>query len=251
MASWGTIDSMQEPFFTSKQASDISGCTLRQLQYWREKEIVVPTVGSQGTGRSVYYSPSEVVELGIMEYCLGAGLNMEIADAALKALKEKSPDSIQTVSQSWLLSWDGQKRVLDLVDFDETQAVEWLQAGRVMILLLLDEYEANNGLLVAATNLTRFLDEAVWRRFDDTIEVPKPTQAEIEGILKQTLSSVETGKIDWQSSVSMMIDSSAAQVVRVAQDAAKRAILDREELVVQKHLEQSIQEILTTHVRSF
>jgi len=117
-------------------------------------------------------------------------------------------------------------------------------------LQLLDEYEANNGLLVAATNLTRFLDEAVWRRFDDTIEVPKPTPAEIEGILKQTLSSVETGKIDWQSIVSRMIDSSAAQVVRVAQDAAKRAILDREELVVQKHLEQSMQEILTTHVRS-
>ena len=126
---------MQEPFFTSKQAAEISGCTLRQLQYWREKEIVVPTVGSQGTGRSIYYSPAEVVELGIMEYCLGSGLNMEIAAAALKSLKEKSPDLIQTVSQPWLLSWDGKKKVLDLVDFDEIQAVEWLKAGRVMILL--------------------------------------------------------------------------------------------------------------------
>jgi DNA-binding transcriptional MerR regulator len=135
VASWGTIDSMQEPFFTSKQASVISGCTLRQLQYWREKEIVVPTVGSQGTGRSIYYSPAEVVELGIMEYCLGSGLNMEIAAAALKALKEKSPDLLQTVSQSWLLSWDGKKKVLELVDFDEIQAVEWLKAGRVMIFL--------------------------------------------------------------------------------------------------------------------
>lgn len=135
MASWGTIDSMQEPFFTSKQAADISGCTLRQLQYWREKEIVVPTVGSQGTGRSIYYSPAEVVELGIMEYCLGAGLNMEIAAAALQSLKEKSPDLLQTVSQSWLLSWDSQKKVLKLVDFDEIQAVECLKAGRVMILL--------------------------------------------------------------------------------------------------------------------
>jgi DNA-binding transcriptional MerR regulator len=126
---------MQEPFFTSKQASDISGCTLRQLQYWREKEIVVPTVGSQGTGRSIYYSPAEVVELGIMEYCLKSGLNMEIAAAALKVLKEKSSDLLHTVSQSWLLSWDGQKKVLELVDFDEIQAVEWLKAGRVIILL--------------------------------------------------------------------------------------------------------------------
>lgn len=135
MASCGTIDSMEEPFFTSKQAAEISGCTLRQLQYWREKEIVVPTVGSQGTGRSIYYSPADVVELGIMEYCLGSGLNMEIAAAALKSLKDKSPDLIQTVSQSWLLSWDGHKRVLELVDFDEIQAIKWLKAGRVMILL--------------------------------------------------------------------------------------------------------------------
>jgi DNA-binding transcriptional MerR regulator len=135
VASWGTIGNMQEPFFTSKQASDISGCTLRQLQYWREKEIVVPTVGSQGTGRSIYYSPAEVVELGIMEYCLGSGLNMEIAAAALQSLKEKSPNLLQTVSQSWLLSWDGQKKVLELVDFEETQAIDWLQAGRVMIVL--------------------------------------------------------------------------------------------------------------------
>ena len=126
---------MQEPFFTSKQAAEISGCTLRQLQYWREKEIVVPTVGSQGTGRSIYYSPAEVVELGIMEYCLGSGLNMEIAATALRSLKEQSPDLLLTVSQPWLLSWDGKKKVLDLVDFDEIQAVEWLKAGRVMILL--------------------------------------------------------------------------------------------------------------------
>jgi DNA-binding transcriptional MerR regulator len=105
------------------------------LQYWREKEIVVPTVGSQGTGRSIYYSPAEVVELGIMEYCLGSGLNLEITAAALKSFKEKSTDLLQTVSHPWLLSWDGQKRVLDLVNFDEIQAIEWLKADRVSILL--------------------------------------------------------------------------------------------------------------------
>lgn len=139
MASWGTIDTMQEPFFTSKQAADISGCTLRQLQYWREREIVVPTVGSQGIGRSIYYSPAEVVELGIMEHCLESGLNMEIAAVALQSLKEKSPDLLQTASQSWLLSWDRQKKVLDLVDFNEIQAIEWLKAGRVSILLDFDK----------------------------------------------------------------------------------------------------------------
>ncbi|QFZ93118.2 ATP-binding protein [Synechococcus elongatus] len=115
-------------------------------------------------------------------------------------------------------------------------------------LQLLDEYEVSNGLLVAATNLTKFLDEAVWRRFDDSIEVPKPTEPEIKTILKQTLSSVEVGSIDWNLIVQKMINFSAAQVVRAAQDAAKRAILDREELVIQEHLEESIQDVLASHV---
>ena len=54
---------MRDVFLTSKQAAQMHGCTLRQLQYWREKEVIVPTISSTGTGRSVYYSRSEVMEL--------------------------------------------------------------------------------------------------------------------------------------------------------------------------------------------
>lgn len=114
-------------------------------------------------------------------------------------------------------------------------------------LQLLDEYEPSNGMLVAATNLTQSLDQAVWRRFDDVIKVPKPTKTEIRQLLEQSLSSVEIGLIDWDKSIHEMTDFSAAQVVRVAQDAAKRAILDREELVIQEHLQESIKEIKAAH----
>ena len=55
---------MVEKFFTSKNAALITGCTLRQLQYWREKGVIVPVVSATGTGRSVYYSRSELVEFG-------------------------------------------------------------------------------------------------------------------------------------------------------------------------------------------
>ncbi len=64
---------MRDVFLTSKQAAQIAGCTLRQLQYWREKEVIVPTISSTGTGRSVYYSRSEVMELALMVYCLEVG----------------------------------------------------------------------------------------------------------------------------------------------------------------------------------
>jgi Cdc6-like AAA superfamily ATPase len=139
-----------------------------------------------------------------------------------------------------------------LLFIDECDALASQEVGKIKrvvntFLQLLDEYQVSNGLLVAATNLTKFLDDAVWRRFDDAIEVPKPTEPEIRAILKQTLSSVDVGSIDWESIVQKMINLSAAQIVRVAQDAAKRAILDREELVVQEHLEESIQDILASH----
>lgn len=130
---------------------------------------------------------------------------------------------------------------------EDSQEVGEIKRVVNTFLQLLDEYEVSNGLLVAATNLTKFLDEAVWRRFDDVIEVPKPTDLEIEAILKQTLSSVEVGSIDWNLIVQKMVDFSAAQIVKVAQDAAKRAILDREELVIQEHLEESIQDVLASH----
>jgi SpoVK/Ycf46/Vps4 family AAA+-type ATPase len=130
---------------------------------------------------------------------------------------------------------------------NDTQEVGEIKRVVNTFLQLLDEYEVTNGLLVAATNLTKFLDEAVWRRFDDVIEVPKPTKSEIEGILKQNLSSVEVGTIDWRAIVTKMENFSAAQIVKAAQDAAKRAVLDREELVIQEHLEASIQEVTAFH----
>ena len=110
-------------------------------------------------------------------------------------------------------------------------------------LQILDEYQPSSGLLVAATNLNKTLDTALWRRFDDLIEVPLPGKEELEFILKETLSAIEVGIVNWPVIIGQMENYSAAQAVRVAQDAAKRAILEREELVIQEHLEEAIAEI--------
>lgn len=110
-------------------------------------------------------------------------------------------------------------------------------------LQILDEYQPSSGLLVAATNLNKTLDTALWRRFDDLIEVPLPGKEELEFILKETLCAIEVGIVNWSTILPQMENFSAAQAVRVAQDAAKRAILEREGLVIQEHLEEAITEI--------
>ncbi|GAX89091.1 AAA family ATPase [Effusibacillus lacus] len=108
-------------------------------------------------------------------------------------------------------------------------------------LQFLDEYDVP-GLLVAATNLTNQLDPAVWRRFDDVFEIPKPGAEEIKQIVQMTLSALQTTEFDWDIIVQESAGLSAAQIVRAAQDAAKRVILSADEIISQEVLVQSIRE---------
>ncbi|MGR3278329.1 ATP-binding protein [Acaryochloris marina NIES-2412] len=126
---------------------------------------------------------------------------------------------------------------------EDSQEVGEIKRVVNTFLQVLDEYESSSSLLVAATNLDGSLDTALWRRFDDVIEVPKPGEEELKLILKQTLSAIEVGTINWPLIIKQINGFSAAQVVKAGQAAAKRAILDREELVIQEHLEDAITEV--------
>ncbi|MCY9666698.1 AAA family ATPase [Paenibacillus alginolyticus] len=108
-------------------------------------------------------------------------------------------------------------------------------------LQLLDEYESP-GLLVAATNLNDQIDAAIWRRFDDSIEIPKPGPEELKQIIVVTLSGMKTERFDWNILLKEAEGFSAAQIVRASGDAAKKVILDSSELVTQKVLLSAIAE---------
>ncbi|MEQ8414011.1 MAG: ATP-binding protein [Imperialibacter sp.] len=96
-----------------------------------------------------------------------------------------------------------------------------------MLLYLLEEYNSPSGLLIATTNLEKSLDKAIFRRFDEIIEISKPGTEEIIRLLKQTLLSQRCDKtISWSNIASEMEGFSAALVVKVAQNAAKLAILN-------------------------
>ncbi|KST63073.1 MerR family transcriptional regulator [Mastigocoleus testarum] len=130
---------MEDTFFTSKQAAQITGCTLRQLQYWREKNVVVPVISETGTGRSIYYSISNLVELSAMSYWLGAGLNFDIASDTLRALKEKEPELFKSGKGSrWMLHWNVQKEKLCFEKFDREKAIASLDKGQIVIPVWLD-----------------------------------------------------------------------------------------------------------------
>ncbi len=80
---------MRNPFYTSTEASQITGCSRRQLQYWRREGVVVPTVNPGGKGRNVYYSESDLIDLAIMEYLLSMNLNFDFCVSILFRLRSQ------------------------------------------------------------------------------------------------------------------------------------------------------------------
>jgi DNA-binding transcriptional MerR regulator len=120
---------MQETFFTTKQAAEITGCTLRQLQYWRESGVVVPVIAETGTGRSIYYSRSNLIELTAIAYWLSIGLSFELARETLKALKEKEPEVFNSAQRKRLMLWRSPSdQSFYLAEFDlERVTAAWLE----------------------------------------------------------------------------------------------------------------------------
>lgn len=113
-----------------------------------------------------------------------------------------------------------------------------------ILLQLLEDFDSP-GLLVAATNLEKSLDMALFRRFDDAFEVPPPESEQIYEIISMALSSFSFGySVYWENLISRMKGFSAANVVQVAQEAAKRVVLEGRASIELEDIEQAINEVL-------
>ncbi len=95
-----------------------------------------------------------------------------------------------------------------------------------ILLGLLEEYDGEC-ILIATTNLEGSLDNALFRRFDDFIELPKPSEQEIVELLKISFSALKlNSKIKLEQYAKEMDGLSYAIVVKIASDASKKAIIN-------------------------
>lgn len=93
-----------------------------------------------------------------------------------------------------------------------------------MLLLLLDEY-TSDGLLIATTNLEESLDKAIYRRFDDIIQISIPKEKEVYQLINNTLSIYKYKWFEIEDLLKKMKWLSAADVVSISENAIKSAIL--------------------------
>lgn len=108
------------------------------------------------------------------------------------------------------------------------------------------ENDDTESLIIAATNHPELLDPALFRRFDDVIHYDLPDSSIAEGILKARLSLMKTKTMKWNSIVQATDGMSQADIARVADEAAKRAILDGRPTVTRDDLMSSISERKTS-----
>ena len=99
------------------------------------------------------------------------------------------------------------------------------------------------GLVLATTNLKVSLDEALFRRFDDVIEMPMPGKLERKRLLEMTLSAIPVAPdIDMDKISNQLEGYSAANVVLIAQRAAKIGILAGCKKVCNEHFVKALEE---------
>jgi SpoVK/Ycf46/Vps4 family AAA+-type ATPase len=126
--------------------------------------------------------------------------------------------------------------ILFLDEFDalartRTDATEHNELRRVVnSLLLMIERFKGPGLVIAATNLPQFLDEALWRRFDDILSFDPPAEREIALLVAREFANFPA-HFDLDTIVSKLAGLSYADIERICIDAIKKAVLKKRKSV--------------------
>jgi len=87
------------------------------------------------------------------------------------------------------------------------------------------ESESSDSLIVGATNHSRLLDRALFRRFDAVIDYCLPSKEIAEEIMRSRLALLDTSAVEWKTASKASESLSHAEIVRACEQAAKDAIL--------------------------
>jgi len=117
-------------FFSTKEAARITGCTTRQLHYWRSKGLVVPLVNPAGTGYTLYYSRENLVNLSIVQYLLQRGYDLAVVAMSLEVLQKLDRGYAQPEqARRFLLCWDDVRQKLTVDEFDPQKVAVLIKQG--------------------------------------------------------------------------------------------------------------------------
>jgi len=104
------------------------------------------------------------------------------------------------------------------------------------------ERDSSDGIIIAATNNPRILDQALFRRFDDVLHYSLPGETEIRCLLENRLGSFRNHKIRLEASVKIAENLSHAEITQACDDAIKETILSDNKTVTAAMLKKMLEE---------
>lgn len=133
------------------------------------------------------------------------------------------------------LIFESMKQMKSVYLFDEFDAIGVQRASlndvgeirRVLnSFLLFLEQDDSDSIIIAATNLSTMLDDALFRRFDDVVTYAKPSSQMARELVQNRLSMFDCKRIGWKRVLDAARSLNHADIVRACEDAAKVAVLD-------------------------
>lgn len=85
---------MQEHLYTTTEVAEITGFSLRQLDYWARKKMIIPSFQrAQGSGSRRLYTVEDVVQLNIVRQLKKHNWSTQKIHKAIETLKEIMNDA--------------------------------------------------------------------------------------------------------------------------------------------------------------
>lgn len=108
------------------------------------------------------------------------------------------------------------------------------------VLQMLDSYRGES-LLIATTNYESLLDQAVWRRFDETLRFELPNLEQIKRLLALKLSGIRREiETDDHELANLFKGMSHADIERVLRRAVKEMVLSGREFLQRNHIDEAL-----------
>jgi len=214
-----------------------SQLALEELIEEHRRSDVLASFGLKASGKVMFYGPP------------GCGKTLAAEVIAFELDRPLAIVRLDTLVSSFLGETAANlRKVFDFIAgypmvalFDEFDAIgkergdsgEHGELRRVVnaLLQMMDAYQGQS-LLLAATNHEQILDSAIWRRFDDTIQIPVPGAQEVHRLLQMKLRGVRREfEHDEEELLAIFENKTGADIERVVRRAIKRMILRRKEFL--------------------
>lgn len=221
--------------------------SLDELLEEHRRSDVLRSYGMKPSGKVIFFGPpgcGKTLAAEVIAFELDLPLALVRLDALISSFLGETAANLRKVfdfisTHQMVVLFDE----FDAIGKERNDGSEHGELRRVVnaVLQMMDSYQGKS-LILAATNHEQILDSAIWRRFDDTIEVPLPGREEVQRLLQLKLRGVRR-HFDLDDSLlqSLFLDSSGADIERVVRRAIKRMILRKQEFLTVKDLKQAFE----------